>query len=329
MAEQRRRQALTEILLQTLDAEEQRRTRIAWLYYVEGKTQGEIAAILGLHRLKVNRELALCRERGMVQIRINGELAGCVALERRLQALYGLRDAVVVPTPEREADVSPVVGMALGHYISDHLQPGMTVGIGWGRTLRWSVRSLRQQHVPNLTVVSLMGGLGRASDFNTYETATRFAERYEAPCYYFAAPTFVETEELRELLLRQSWLHSVYDRGRKADITITSVGALASTSLVMRIGLLTTAEMNSLLRAGAVGDLLCHFLDANGNLVDHPLNRRVVGLAPGELSDVGTRVVVGGGREKIAALRAVLRGRLADVLITDESNAGALCQDSA
>jgi DNA-binding transcriptional regulator LsrR (DeoR family) len=328
MAEQRCRQGLTEILLRTLDADEQRRTRIAWLYYVEGKTQGEIAAILGLHRLKVNRELAICRERGMVQTRIDGALASCVALERKLQNLYGLRGAVVVPTPEREPDVATVVGMALGHFISDHLQPGMTIGIGWGRTLRWSVRSLRQQHVPNLTVVSLMGGLGRASDLNTYETASRFAERYEAPCYYFAAPTFVETEELREMLLRQSWLRSVYDRGRKADMTITSVGALTSTSTVLRIGLLTPAEMRSLQQAGAVGDLLCHFLDAQGNLVDHPLNRRVVGLAPSELAHVGTRVVVGGGRDKLAILRAVLRGRLIDVLITDETNASGLCRDS-
>ena len=39
-----------------------------------------------------------------------------------------------------------------------------------------------------------------------------------------------------------------------------------------------TRRSPSSIAAGAVGDLLCTFLDADGRPVDHPLNRRVVGL---------------------------------------------------
>lgn len=303
--------------------------RVAWLYYVEGKTQGQIAEELGVHRVRVNRDLAASRETGLVQFHLNGELAGCVALERSLVSLYGLREALVVPTPGRAALIAPLLGQALGRYVSSQLRPGMTVGVGWGRTLRWSIQALRAERLPGLTVVSLMGGVGRASELNTYETASRFAERYNALCYYVAAPTFVASPELREMLLDQVGLRSVCERGRNADMTVVSVGSLTPRSTIVEIGLLSPEEMRSLAAAGAVGDLLCHFIGADGAVVDHPLNRRVVGVSPVELTNVGKRVVAGGGRDKLAVLRAVLAGRYADVLVTDRGSAAALCRESA
>ena len=41
-----------------------------------------------------------------------------------------------------------------------------------------------------------------------------------------------------------------------------------------REGLVSRAELAGLRRAGAVGDVLCQFVDAAGRAVDHPLNRR-------------------------------------------------------
>jgi DNA-binding transcriptional regulator LsrR (DeoR family) len=307
-----------------LDAEEQRRTRIAWLYYVEGKTQAEIGAMLGLNRVKVNRELAVCRETGMVQIRINGQFTECVALERELQRRHGLRGAIVVPTPERPEDLCMVLGIAAGHYVSDRLRPGMTVGVGWGRTLRWSVRSMRCQPVAGLTVTSMMGGIGRASELNTYETASRLAERHGATCYYLAAPTFADTPELRDLLRGHAGLQAVCQRGLHADLALMSVGGLDPASTVVRLGLITEEERRSLEEAGAAGDLLGHFLDQEGRILGHPLNGRVVGPSPAELGAVGLRLVVSGGPEKVAVLRGALRAGYVDVLITDERTARGL-----
>ena len=111
----------------------------------------------------------------------------------RLQSRYGLADAVVVPPPADPEGIALALGMAVGAYVSDRLKPGMTVGIGWGRTLRCSIRAMRRRHVPRLTVVSLIGRLGRASELNTYETASHFAELHDATCYYLAAPTFANS----------------------------------------------------------------------------------------------------------------------------------------
>lgn len=308
-------------------AEEQQRTRIAWLYYVEGQTQAEIAQRLGINRIKVNRELAICRDTGLVQIRINGRLASCVERERALERRYRLKEAIVVPSPTPGRELYQTLGMATGNWVSDRLRPGQTIAIGWGRTLLWSVRSIRRRQLGGITVVSLLGGLGRGSEINTYETASRFAEALGAQCYYMAAPTYASTPELRDMLMEQAGVAENYARGRKADLAVVSVGSLAPGSTMRNLGLLTENEIASLNAAGAVGDLLGHWIDARGQVIDHPLNRRVVGLPPGDLARLPVAALASGGPTKAQAIRGALLGRYCNVLITDEDTAALLLED--
>lgn len=312
------------IALDVLAADEQRRTRIAWLYYVEGLTQAEIAEHLAISRVKVVRDLQVCRQTGLVQIRINGRLASCVALERELEKRFGLRQAVVVPTPLDPAHLPATLGIAVGGWLSDRIEAGQTIGVGWGRTLHWSVRALRRRELPDLTVVSLLGGIGRGSEINMYETASRIAEALGAQCYYLAAPTFAGSEALRDMLLAQDALKEVLDRGRRADLALMSVGSLGPEATNRQLGLFDAAEAELLASLGAVGDLLGTFLDAAGRPVDHPLNRRAVGLPVEDLARIGTTVLASGGIEKVACICAALRGGYADTLITDEATATAL-----
>src|SRR5712675_411912 len=64
------------------EEDEQLRVRVAWLYFMEGLTQADIAAKLGITRLRANRLLGEARESGLVNIQVNARLSGCVALER-------------------------------------------------------------------------------------------------------------------------------------------------------------------------------------------------------------------------------------------------------
>jgi DNA-binding transcriptional regulator LsrR (DeoR family) len=307
-----------------VDPDEQIRTRIAWYYYFEGQTQAAIAQRLRMSRVRVNRILAQCREEGLVQIRINSKLTSCVALERALEKKYALSEAVVVPSPRSEADVPSVLGAAAGAYMSDILGDDHSVGVGWGRTLYHSLRSVRRRPLNGLSVVSLLGGLTRASAMNTYETAARFADLFGAECYYIAAPAFTDTEASRDMLMRQEVLQEVFDKARQVDIALISVGNATTDSTIHRLGLITEQEVGELQALGSVGDLLGHYLDADGKLVDHPLNNRVMALSPLKLDGVGQVVMVSGGASKVAAVRASLRGGYIHTLITDEDTANAL-----
>ena len=88
--------------------------RVCWHYFKEGQTQDEIAKRLGLTRKRVNRVLNEARASGFVQITIDSAVSACVGLEARLVEKFGLRRAIVVPSPEPDVDVRTVVGAAGG-----------------------------------------------------------------------------------------------------------------------------------------------------------------------------------------------------------------------
>jgi DNA-binding transcriptional regulator LsrR (DeoR family) len=173
-------------------------------------------------------------------------------------------------------------------------------------------------------VVSMLGGLGRGSEINTYETASRLAEAAGAQCYYLAAPTFAASDALRDMLLEQPGIREILERGRRADMALVSVGSLEPAATNRRLGLLTDEDAAELLAAGAVGDLLGHYLSPDGRVVDHPLNRRVVGLAPADLKGVPRAILASGGPDKVGIVRGALAGGYVNALITDEATAAAL-----
>ncbi len=302
----------------------QQRTRVAWLYYVEGLTQEQVARKLELTRLKVVRILAQCRDEGMVQIRINSRLASCVELERKLERAFDLGQAIVVPTPQDADSLDAIIGNATGDYLSTNLKSGMTIGVGWGRTLQSSLRSIETRLLKDVTVVSLLGGLTHAAAVSPSEFAWRFADLLGAECYYVAAPAFTSDESTRASLLKQKGLQEVFDRSCKLDMAVVSVGDMADTATIFDYGLVSHDDMISLREAGAVGDVLCHFLMPDGSLVDHPLNRRVMACDPRALRNTPKLVLASGGVEKVPIMLATLALTRAKVVITEEATAAAL-----
>jgi DNA-binding transcriptional regulator LsrR (DeoR family) len=306
------------------DPQEQQATRAAWLYYIAGLTQTQIAKQLGLNRIRVNRMLAQAREQGMVQIRINTKLASCVALENELVRRFDLREAIVVPTPPEPDAVSQVIAVAAGAALSDRIRDGMSVGVGWGRTLHMSLQSVARRPTKRLRVVSLLGGLTRGSAINPHETATRLADLLGAQCHYVAAPVYTNSAATRDMLIGQPMLREVLALGRKVDLAFLSVGALTADATMVTLGLVSAEEVRSLRKVGAVGDLCGQWIDANGAIVAHSLNRRVVGLSPADLQDIPCVMLASGGKSKVPALHGTLAGGLVDVLVTDEETAAGI-----
>jgi DNA-binding transcriptional regulator LsrR (DeoR family) len=200
----------------------------------------------------------------------------------------------------------------------------MSVGVGWGRTLRLSIQSVPRVSLRHLSVVSLMGGLTRAAAMNPYETASHLADIVDAQCYYIAAPALTDTEFTRDLLMAQPMLREVFTKAEGVDLAFVSVGELAHGNTMSRLGLVSPADVDELLAAGAVGDVCARWIDKQGALVDHPLNSRVVAIAHEHLLKIPCVMVASGGRAKLKALRGVLKGGIADLVITDEETAAAV-----
>ena len=293
------------------------KTRIAWLYYMEGRTQDEIAQIVGTNRSKVLRILAQARADGTVQIRVTSRLARCVELETILKDRYGLTTAIVVPSPQEAADVHGIIGRELGAYLSNRIGPDMTVGFGWGRTLTSGVPAIERRSASGISVISMLGGLTKVSRVNPSDFAWRVADRLAAECYMIAAPVFAPDAASRETIMAHHGIAEVVERARRLDLAVVSTGSLSPESIFTRYGLLSHDGIISLERAGAVGDVLCRFIDAEGRVIDHPVNDRVLAVHPADLAGAREVVLASGGWSKLVAIRASIRLLSPHVLITD------------
>jgi DNA-binding transcriptional regulator LsrR (DeoR family) len=300
------------------------RVRAAWLYYVEGMTQEQIARFMNISRAKVIRLLASARDSGIVRIRIEDRASEQIALERQLVAAFGLADAIVVPAPADEADITTVVGHAAGTYLTDQVKDGMSLGVGWGATLHMSLKALGGQPCQRLSVVSLLGGMTHSRAVNPSAVARRIADAFGADCYQLTAPVMVADESVRAALWSEPGLRELLERARRVDLALVSVGDVSEEATLFRQGLLPRSALASLQAAGAVGDVLCHFIDAEGKVVNHPVNRRVVAVDLEDLRRVPKIVVAAGGRRKVGAIRAALKATGAGVLITEEGAAQGL-----
>lgn len=298
--------------------------RAAWLYYVEGLTQEQIARAMNVSRAKVIRLLAAARESGVVHIRIDGKGGEQLALERQLIRDFALAEAVVAPSPVDPAATAALVGEAAGAYMADRVRDGMAIGVGWGRTLSMSLKALGAQPHEGLAVISLLGGMTHSRAINPSAVARRMADAFGADCYQLTAPVFVTDERTRAALWAEPGLHDLLERARRIELALVSVGDLSEEATLFREGLLPRSELASLRAAGAVGDVLCQFVDPEGRVVDHPVSRRVIAVALDDLRRVPTIVIAAGGERKAAAIRAALKATGAGVLITDEAAARAM-----
>jgi DNA-binding transcriptional regulator LsrR (DeoR family) len=139
-----------------------------------------------------------------------------------------------------------------------------------------------------------------------------------------AAPVFAPDARTREALLRHPGISEVFNRAQKLDLAIVSVGDLSPNSTMSRYGLLERDDVAALLKAGAVGDILCRFIDAAGRVLDHPLNDTVISADPKSLHGARRIILASGGWEKAAAARSALRILEPEVFITDQAVANVL-----
>ncbi|MBO9100609.1 sugar-binding transcriptional regulator (plasmid) [Rhizobium sp. B230/85] len=296
------------------------------MYFVEQMTQNDIADILGVGRVTVVRMLAEARSRNEVKIAIEGELAEIVGLERSLEIAFGIEQVVVAPLSDPEADPIPTISAATGAFLSNAMKPGMTVGVGWGRTLFACLSSINARNLQDFKVISLLGGVSQARRFNPAEFAWRFAQVFQGDGYLIPAPAMVDSLETKEALIKRCGLQDILDMADNMDAVVVSVGGIDSATTFYRGGFLTEKQRSELEKLGAVGDLLFHFYDRNGDVLDHPINNLIMSVEVDRIRRTPLRILASGGIDKRESMLGAMRLVQPTVLITDEESARRLLQ---
>lgn len=303
-------------------------TRLAWLYFVGGLTQAEVAAQLGITRLRVNRGLAAARARGLARVELDSPFAAALDLQAQLVARFGLRDALIGIAARHRFEPYAAVGAALAAFLDAGLARGLwqSIGVAWGRTVETAVHTLRPRSLPDLEVVSMVGGTMLGRSFNSFGVAANLAGRLGARHSILAAPIYVETQALAEAVLASTPFADHLRKVRAVDVAILVTGDLTGKSYLMRDGLPPPLTPDDLAARGAVGDVLGQFLDRDGRLIDHPINARVMGLPVAALRGMRHVVLAAAGEHKVEVMLANLRAGHVHTLISDDVTATQLLE---
>ncbi|MFG6666310.1 sugar-binding transcriptional regulator [Halomonas sp. HNIBRBA4712] len=297
--------------------------RAAWLSYVGGLTQDEIAAQLGVSRPGVQRLLSLARQEGLIKVHIDHPISSCMALGRALGERFGLGYCDVVPAnpdaPESAAFYLAVAGARrLSHFV-EQSEP-LTLALGAGRSVRAAVEALDRIERPQHRFVSLIGNVARDGSANRFDAVMALADKTGGERFLLPAPVVAESVEEKRALLDQRLFKAIGAVAAVSRAAFIGVGRIDRQATLYQDHFISQAELDELLALEAVGELLGWPLNEWGELIECSITRRVTSLALTAFSQQ-TMVAIAGGRDKAPAILAALRGGWLKGLITDEAAA--------
>jgi DNA-binding transcriptional regulator LsrR (DeoR family) len=303
-------------------------TKVARLYYVDHLRQTDIADQLDISQATTSRLLKRAQEEQIVRISFNAPAGIHADLERQLEALYGLKEAVVVESSTDEKQIMKDLGAAAAYYLSTTIKPGEVIGISsWSATLLAAVDAMPPLSKPiGAQVIQILGGVGAPpAESNAVYIANRLAMLVQGKAILLPVPAVVSDVDRRQLYLHDPFVRETIDRFASVTLALVGIGSVEPSELLAWSGnVFSPPELRSLRELGAVGDVCLRFFDATGSPIRAPFDDRVIGMELEQLRSVRRSVGIAGGRRKIAAIRGAARGGYVNVLITDLLTAQAL-----
>jgi len=296
----------------------------AWLYYEEQMTQEEVAESLGVSRATVINFLQEAREQGIVSIAIAPDRLKSVRTARLIAERYGLTSCMVVPDGESDTPDYERIGYAGARLLAQLLAPDDVLGVAWGRTVLAVSKALPAMSLPRVSVVQITGSAVSTEDFSPELCMSNIANRIGARCVNLHAPGIVSHPRVKEILMAEPTVRQQFQVIRACNKVLFGIAGVDQHSMSLLSGYLTAEASRPYLERGGVGVLAGRFVGRDGQPVIGALDARMIGLTLEEIRKIPERICVAGGAGKVRAIDAMLRGRYATVLVTDESAAAGL-----
>ncbi|WP_018181923.1 sugar-binding transcriptional regulator [Kaistia granuli] len=300
---------------------------VARLRYENGIPQNEIARNLQISEATVSRYLKLAMELGIVEIRVATRAFRNKLLETQLMQRFNLVSAIVVDRRSTDVNTVQLLGNAVFRGIEDLVLSDTVIGVSNGETVASVAAAGRLIRADNLSVVTLIGGVGRAEEASqTGEICRTLARRIGARAWVLPVPAVVDTAEAAATLRSTSGVSDIFELIGRVSIAIVGIGAMTEGSSTFRHGLFPSHYLQTILAAGAVGSMCGRFYNADGQVLHSDIEARTLSLSLDALSNVTHCIAVALGPEKVPAIRAAMRGRLINALGTDAETAALLCE---
>ncbi|KQQ80168.1 DNA-binding transcriptional regulator [Xanthomonas sp. Leaf131] len=299
--------------------------RAGWLYYIAGNTQDEIARKLKVSRATAQRLVSLCLSQRLITFRLEHPIAACMDLASQLQDRFGMRYCEVAPTDP--ADPSLITGVAerAAALLESTLRSDTPsiIGIGTGRAMRAAVERIPAMQTRNHQLVSLVGNISPDGSASPFDAVARLADLTGAQHYPMPLPVFLSSQAERKTLLGIEAVRRIRAIAGKADLRLVGVGQLDQTAPLQVDGFINRTELLELIRLGAVGEIIGWAINAAGEVIDGGTNLRLTSV-PHSVPATSLTIGVAVGAVKVGPIKAALKGRILNGLITDEITAKAI-----
>lgn len=299
--------------------------RAAWLYYVAGKTQDQIAKELGISRQRAQRLVSKAVAEGLIHVRLEHKVSRCLELETALSRRFSLKLSRVSLSLGAGGDpvqsIASTVAAELERLLSSR-EP-VVLALGTGRSLRASIEELKHMECAQHRIVSLNGNIAPDGSASYFDVIMRIADKVRAPHFPMPLPVVSASSEERELFHTLAPVRKARDLARKANVTFVGIGQMSDTAPLLKDGFLTATELREMQEGGAVGEIAGWAYDHHGRYLEIGHNLRVAGVRVEPQVD-SLIVAAAAGTEKVPAILAALSGKLINGLITDEATASEL-----
>jgi len=287
------------------------------MHYESEMSQVDIAKRLGVSTATISRMLQRARREGIVRI----EIPNLVAVDELGDALaraLGLKAAAVVETPTAGAlaALAGPVGDILGRA---GLGPGSVLAIGWGRAIL-GILDAGLPQIPGVLVVPATGGMQKhLPHFQVNEFVRLAAEQAGGTPHFVHAP-YLPSAATRDAFLADPAIAESVALWDRIDAAVVGIG-LPHAKNSPEASAATPDEQALVL---AVGDVIRHYVDAEGRLVDWDGEGRMIAASPEQLRRAPLVIGAAIGVDKADAILGAVRAGLVSALVTDVRTADAL-----
>lgn len=294
------------------DKKIERMLNVAHMYYERDMTQNQIAKELGISRPLVSLLLTEARSCGLVTITINDVQSREQLAAKRLESCFGLRRALVQPDAA-SADATDNA-TACAAFRLCYEEGAENIGIGWGsmmgRMADCAEPEPGEQSKPG-RLFPLIGGIGASyRGYHTNELVRIISGKLDCQADYLYFPAIFDSEQELAMIRNMETFRAVSQRWERIDLAFVNVSNYPSypdLGVEYRYG-------GQLLRRRAVGRILAHYYDEEGQLI-HPDVDNVIQCSLEQLGRSGKVTALCSAHLKEESVIGALRLKLIDTLV--------------
>ncbi|MCV3767682.1 sugar-binding transcriptional regulator [Rhizobium sp. TRM95796] len=295
--------------------------KAAWLYYMHGLRQDEVAKQLNISRASIATYLRRAREIGIVNISTSTQLFSDDVLARKLEDALSLETVWIVPEDRLAIDPAAEMPVVAAAVFLELINKGDRIGVAWGRTVYHLADVMPYADLQGVTVVQLCGNLGAPYNYRPDQCTTEIARRLNAEGINLYAPLVLSSEQLATDLRNEPVIREQLASIADCQLVLYSVGGIESDSHLVRCGALTPEEMQALGEGGAGGVIAGQVIDHEGRWLDCPHNRRCISADLEIIKTIPKRMMVVEEDSKFQPLLAAIKGGFVSHLVVTHSMA--------